>query len=234
MFTVLRSQKGPTFPLLGTDKHTEQPKRHLPWLQLAMLSGKVMNVSGDDSKIRMSAAAQRHTERWARLCTKTASSMTRYAVVYEAQNESTSPGMNGQEPRTGRRRSTHLEYNSLLFPRPSGFAALPNNKWAHSSPNLAHTTNTAMSPPLQLGSRRQSKHQQLAAKEKKEKKRMVHGGRDATVGLSSLHPKQLWWQGLAFASLNMCSAIWLFFFIVPLNSVPKGQAVSVSRWQTPE
>lgn len=65
-----------------------------------------------------------------------------------------------------RRRSTHLEYNSFLFPGPSGFAALPGDNGSHSRANLAHTTNTAMSTPVQSGSRRQSKHQQLSAKEK--------------------------------------------------------------------
>lgn len=123
--------------------------------------------------------------------------------------------------RTGRRRSTHLEYNSFFFPMPSGFAALPDDNGSHSRPNLAQTTNTAMSTPLQPGSRRQSKHQQLSAKEKKGKEKC--GTCRRTVGLlletqgpaAGLHWRQLAWRGCGVGT-TLAFTDFFYFFIVPL------------------
>lgn len=70
MFTVLRSQTGLMFVELwpDTDKHTQQAEDAFVITAAgqivdAMLSGKVMNVCEDDSKIKMSDAAQRKTHR---------------------------------------------------------------------------------------------------------------------------------------------------------------------------
>lgn len=118
--------------------------------------------------------------------------------LYEAQNDSMSPRMNRQEPRTERRRSTLLEYNSFIFPRPSSFAAVPDDNGSQLRPNLAHTTNTAVSRPLHSGSRRQSKHQHLSAKEKKKSMENVgkpavrDKGPDSRFALQATWVSRLW------------------------------------------
>lgn len=156
----------------GTDEHTWQAKdafviNATGQIVDAMLSGKVMNVCEDDSKTKMSDGAQRHTKRWARHCMETAFQWQDTRLFMKRKMIPCYRGWIAEW--TGRRRSTHVD--SFFFPKPSGFAALPNDNGSHSRPNLAHTTNAAMSTPQKSGSQRQSKHQQLSAKEKNGKEK---------------------------------------------------------------
>lgn len=176
MFTVLRSQTRPCFSLIGTlvGIHSKS-KTHLSSVQLAKqwtpccqrrwwmvaemtarleCQPQLRDTKRDESDVALKQSFQDMLL------------FTKHKMIPRHRGWTLkSPG------RTGRRRSTLLEYRSFLFPGPPGFVALPDVNGSHWRANLAHTTNTATSTPLQPGSLRQSKHQQLSAKRKEMKKK---------------------------------------------------------------